>query len=66
MPRKDFLANYVDNLTKVRWVDSLMKEKKYKKDLLEKVKQDVVIAQKDIIELEQRVGLKCKRNQRNQ
>jgi RNA polymerase primary sigma factor len=51
---------YVDNLTKVRWVDSLMKEKKYKKDLLEKVKQDVVIAQKDIIDLENRVGLSVK------
>ena len=60
MPRKDFLAMYVDNLTKVRWVDSLMKEKKYKKDLLEKVKQDVVIAQKDIIDLENRVGLSVK------
>ena len=48
IPRKDFLSLYPDNLTKVRWVDSLMKEKKYKKDLLEKVKQDVVIAQKDI------------------
>jgi RNA polymerase primary sigma factor len=60
MPRKDFLASYAENLTKVRWVDSLMKEKKYKKDLLEKVKQDVVIAQKDIIELEQRVGLSVK------
>ena len=60
MPRKDFLASYADNLTKVRWVDSLMKEKKYKKDLLEKVKQDVVIAQKDIIYLEQRVGLSVK------
>ena len=60
MPRKDFLAAYADNLTKVRWVDSLMKEKKYKKDLLEKVKQDVVIAQKDIIELENKVGLSVK------
>ena len=60
MPRKDFLALYTDNLTKVRWVDSLMKEKKYKKDLLAKVKQDVVIAQKDIIEIEQRVGLSVK------
>ena len=60
MPRKDFLASYADNLTKVRWIDSLMKVKKYKKDLLEKVKQDVVIAQKDIIELEQRVGLSVK------
>ena len=57
IPRKDFLALYPDNLTKVRWVDSLMKEKKYKKDLLEKVKQDVVIAQKDILELEAKVGL---------
>ena len=60
MPRKDFLAAYPDNLTKVRWVDSLMKEKKYKKDLLEKVKQDVVIAQKDIIHLENKVGLSVK------
>ena len=60
MPRKDFLAAYTDNLTKVRWVDSLMKEKKYKKDLLEKVKQDVIIAQKDIIELENKVGLSVK------
>ena len=60
MPRKDFLALYADNLTKVRWVDSLMKEKKYKKELLAKVKQDVVIAQKDIIEIEQRVGLSVK------
>ena len=60
MPRKDFLAAYADNLTKVRWVDSLMKEKKYKKDLIEKVKQDVIIAQKDIIELENKVGLSVK------
>ena len=37
-----------------------MKEKKYKKDLLQAVKQDVVIAQKDIIELENKVGLSVK------
>jgi len=60
IPRKDFLALYPDNLTKVRWVDSLMKEKKYKKDLIEKVKQDVVIAQKDILEIENKVGLSIK------
>ena len=60
IPRKDFLALYQDNLTKVRWVDSLMKEKKYKKDLLEAVKQDVVIAQKDIIALEEKIGLSIK------
>ena len=60
IPRKDFLALYPDNLTKVRWVDSLMKEKKYKKDLLEKVKQDVVIAQKDILEIGNKVGLSIK------
>ncbi len=60
IPRKDFLGMYPENLTKVRWVDSLMKEKKYKKDLLEKVKQDVVIAQKDILELENTVGLSIK------
>ena len=60
IPRKDFLTLYPDNLTKVRWIDSLMKEKKYKKDLLEKVKQDVVIAQKDILEIENKVGLSIK------
>ena len=60
IPRKDFLEMYPENLTKVRWVDSLMKEKKYKKDLLEEVKQDVVIAQKDILELENSVGLSIK------
>ena len=60
IPRKDFLALYPENITKVRWVDSLMKEKKYKKDLLGQVKQDVVIAQKDIIELENKVGLSVK------
>ncbi len=60
IPRKDFLAQYPDNLTKVRWVDGLMKEKKYKKDLLEKVKQDVVIAQKDILEIENKIGLSIK------
>ena len=60
MPRKDFLKNYSDNLTEVKWVDSLMKEKKYKKDLLAAVRQDVVIAQKDILELERSVGLSVK------
>ena len=57
IPRKDFLVLYPENLTKLRWVDGLMKEKKYKKDLLEKVKQDGVIAQKDILEIENKVGL---------
>ncbi len=57
IPRKDFLALYPENLTKVRWVDSLMKEKKYNKDLIEKVKQDVVIAQKDILDIENKVGI---------
>ena len=60
MPRKDFLALFPENITKVRWIDSLMKEKKYKKDLLQAVKQDVVIAQKDIIDIEKRVGLSIK------
>tara|TARA_X000000368_G_scaffold284974_1_gene226289 strand:+ start:7880 stop:9694 length:1815 start_codon:yes stop_codon:yes gene_type:complete len=60
IPRKDFLDLYPENITKVRWIDSLMKIKKYKKDLLEEVKQDVVIAQKDIIELENKVGLPVK------
>ena len=60
MPRKDFLKLFPDNLTKVKWIDSLQKEKKYKKDLLEVVKQDVVIAQKEVIALEKAVGLSVK------
>jgi RNA polymerase primary sigma factor len=51
---------FPDNLTKVRWIDSLQKEKKYKKDLLEAIKQDVVIAQKEVIALEKAVGLSVK------
>jgi len=31
MPRKDFLALFPENITKVRWIDSLMKEKKIQK-----------------------------------
>jgi RNA polymerase primary sigma factor len=60
MPRKDFLKHFPDNLTKVKWIDSLQKEKKYKKDLLQVVKQDVVIAQKEVIALEKAVGLSVK------
>ena len=60
MPRKDFLKQFPDNLTKVKWIDSLQKEKKYKKDLLQVVKQDVVIAQKEVIALEKAVGLSVK------
>ena len=29
MPRKDFIAQYPDNATKVKWIDTLMKSKKY-------------------------------------
>ena len=60
MPRKDFLKQFPDNLTKVKWIDSLQKEKKYKKDLLQVIKQDVVIAQKEVIALEKSVGLSVK------
>jgi RNA polymerase primary sigma factor len=60
VPRKDFLKTFPDNLTKVKWISSLQKEKKYKKDLLEAIKQDVVIAQKEIIALEKEVGLSVK------
>ncbi len=60
IPRKDFLKLYPENLTKTKWVDALMKEKKYKKDLLKEVKQDVIIAQKDILEIEDKVGITVK------
>ena len=60
IPRKDFIAMYKDNITKVKWVDSLMSNKKYSKKLLEHVKSDVVIAQKAIKAVEERVGLSVK------
>ncbi len=60
MPRKDFLKLFPENITKVRWIDSLIKDKKYKGDLLASVKQDVIIAQKDIIAIENKVGLSVK------
>ena len=39
---------------------SFIKNKKYKKELLEKVKQDVMISQKEIKALEEKVGLSSK------
>jgi RNA polymerase primary sigma factor len=60
IPRKDFIAMYKDNITKVKWVDSLMTNKKYSKKSLEHIKPDVVIAQKAIKAIEERVGLSVK------
>ncbi len=60
VPRKDFIAMYKDNITKVKWVDSLMTNKKYSKKSLEHIKSDVVIAQKAIKAVEERVGLSVK------
>ena len=60
IPRKDFIAMYKDNITKVKWVDSLMRNKKYSKKSLEHIKPDVVIAQKAIKAVEERVGLSVK------
>ena len=60
IPRKDFIAMYKDNITKVKWVDSLMANKKYSKKSLEHIKPDVVIAQKAIKAIEERVGLSVK------
>ena len=60
VPRKDFIAMYKDNITKVKWVDSLMSNKKYSKKSLEHIKPDVVITQKAIKAVEERVGLNVK------
>ena len=60
MPRKDFIAQYPDNATKVKWIDTLMKRKKYSKKALEEVKADVVICQKGIKSVEERVGMTVK------
>ncbi len=60
VPRKDFIAMYKDNITKLKWVDSLMSNKKYSKKSLEHIKPDVVIAQKAIKAIEERVGLNVK------
>ncbi len=60
IPRKDFIAMYKDNITKVKWVDSLMRNKEYSKKSLEHIKPDVVIAQKAIKAVEERVGLSVK------
>ena len=60
MPRKDFIAHFPDNVTKVKWIDTLMKNKKYSKKGLEEVKPDVVICQKGIKSIEERVGMTVK------
>ncbi|MEK9650311.1 MAG: RNA polymerase sigma factor RpoD [Gammaproteobacteria bacterium] len=60
IPRNDFLEMYQDNLTKVKWIDSLMKVRKYSKTLLAAIKDDVLIQQKSIKSLETKVGLTVK------
>ena len=60
VPRKDFLEAFKDNFTKMTIMPSFIKNKKYKKDLLEKVQQDVMISQKEIKALEEKVGLTSK------
>jgi RNA polymerase primary sigma factor len=60
IPRKDFIGMFHDNVTKVKWMDSLMTNKKYSKKSLEHIKPDVVIAQKSIKAMEDRVSLNIK------
>ena len=60
VPRKDFIAMFHENISKLKWVDSLLTKKKYSKKSLEYIKSDVVIAQKAIKSVEERVGLSVK------
>ena len=60
VPRKDFITMFHDNISKLKWVDSLLTKKKYSKKSLEYIKSDVVIAQKAIKSVEERVGLSVK------
>ena len=60
VPRKDFIAMFHENISKLKWVDSLLNKKKYSKKSLEYIKSDVVIAQKAIKSVEERVGLSGK------
>ena len=60
VPRKDFIAMFHENISKLKWVDSLLNKKKYSKKSLEYIKSDVVIAQKAIKSVEERVGLNVK------
>ena len=60
VPRKDFIAMFHENISKLKWVDSLLNKKKYSKKSLEYIKSDVVIAQKAIKSVEDRVGLSVK------
>ena len=60
VPRKDFIAMFHENISKLKWIDSLLTKKKYSKKSLEYIKSDVVIAQKAIKSVEERVGLSMK------
>ena len=60
IPRKDFIKMFSENVSKLKWLDSLIANKKYSKKSLEHIKSDVVIAQKSIIGIEERVGLTLK------
>jgi len=56
-PRKDFIQQFPENVTKLKWIDELISNKKYSKKSLEHIKVDLIIAQKSIKAIETKVGM---------
>ncbi|MDA9785623.1 RNA polymerase sigma factor RpoD [Gammaproteobacteria bacterium] len=57
IPRKDFIQQFPENVTKLKWIDELISNKKYSKKSLEHIKVDLIIAQKSIKAIETEVGM---------
>ena len=57
IPRKDFIQQFPENVTKLKWIDELISNKKYSKKSLEHIKVDLIIAQKSIKAIETKVGM---------
>ncbi|TVT54461.1 MAG: RNA polymerase sigma factor RpoD [Sedimenticola thiotaurini] len=57
MPRKEFITSFPDNETDLTWTDQQIKSGKAYAESLEEVKDDILRAQKKLLDLEQRSKL---------
>jgi len=57
MPRKEFITSFPDNETDLAWIDRQIEKGQGYSDALEEFREDVLRAQKKLLELEQRCKL---------
>ncbi len=57
MPRKDFIASFPKNETNLKWVEKHIRAKRKHSSTLSKLKEDIVRAQRKLVQVEEETGL---------